>query len=192
VSRALPSAAFALALCAASAFAAEAEHGGGHASSEGWLLLVRHALNLGILAFLLMRFALPALRDFMRERAGNLREQMDSARRDLELAQRELRHLRAELDRADEEESELVLEAERAGQAEHEHLLARSREAAQRLRDDARRVADQELERARGVLRAEAAELATQLAGELLRERLDASDDRRLFDEFTQRAGNAS
>jgi F-type H+-transporting ATPase subunit b len=190
--RVVTACAFALTLHAASAFAAEAEHGAAHGSGEGWWLLARHALNLAILAFVLVRFALPALREFMRQRAEQLREQIDSARRDLELAQRELRQLRAELSRADEEERDLVADAERAAQAEQERLLARSRETADRLRDDARRIADQELERARGVLRAEAAELATQLAADLLRERLDASDDRRLFDEFAERAGNAS
>jgi F-type H+-transporting ATPase subunit b len=190
VIRVVTACAFALVL-AANAAAAGAEHDAAH-GSEGWWLLARHALNLAILAFVLVRFALPALREFMRQRADQLREQIDSARRDLDVAQRELRQLRVELSRADEDERDLVADAERAAQAEQERLLARSRETADRLRDDARRIADQELERARGVLRAEAAELATQLAADLLRERLDASDDRRLFDEFAQRAGSAS
>jgi F-type H+-transporting ATPase subunit b len=184
--------ALALAMTAGSALAAEAEHAGAHSASEGWWLLARHALNLAILAWLLVRFALPALQTFMRERAEKLRAQVDSARQALEAAQRELQKLRAQLEGADEDERDLVAEAERAAEAEQQRSLARSHENAARLRDDARRIADQEVERARGVLRAEAAELATELAAQLLRERLDAADDRRLFDEFAQRVERAS
>lgn len=185
-------AALLLALAAASAFAAGDEHAAGHASSEGLWILVRHALNLAILAFLLVRFALPALRDFMRQRSENLREQIGSAQRALEAAQRELTELRAQMQRADDEARELLVAAERAAQAEQPLAQQRAHEAAERLRDDARRVADQEIQRARDLLQGEAAKLATELAGQILRERLGPEDDRRLFDEFTARVGRAS
>lgn len=177
---------------ASRALAEAAEHGAAHSSSEGWTVLARHALNLAILGFVLVRFALPALRDFMRQRSEGLREQIDGAKRELAAAQQELQQLRSQLAGVDREGHDLVAQAERAAQAEQERSLARARENADRLREDARRIADQELERARGVLRAEAAELATDLAARLLRERIDASDDRRLFEEFAQRAGSAS
>jgi F-type H+-transporting ATPase subunit b len=181
-----------LAVAAGSAFAAADEHAAGHADGEGLWILARHALNLGILVFLLVRFALPALRDFMRQRSENLREQIGSAQRALEAAQRELADLRTQLQRADDEARELLVAAELAAQAEQPLAQQRARETADRLRDDARRVADQEIQRARDLLQGEAAQLATELAGELLRERLGPEDDRRLFDEFTARVGSSS
>lgn len=175
-----------------SAFAAGGEHAAEHAGSEGLWVLARHALNLGILVFLLVRFALPALRDFMRQRAENLREQIGSARTALEAAQRELSELRGQLQRADADARDLLADAQRSAEAEEPLALERSRENAERLREDARRVADQEVQRARGMLQAEAAKLATELAAQILRERLAPEDDRRLFDEFAARAGSAS
>ena len=188
----LSSGAFLLAMGAWSALAAEAEHAGGHAEGEGLWLLIRHALNLAILVFLLVKFALPVLRAFLRERAENLREQIGSARTALETAQRELAELRAQVQRSDDEARDLLAAAQRSAEAEEPLALERSRENAERLRDDARRVADQELQRARDLLQAEAAKLATELAAQILRERLGPDDDRRLFEEFSARVGSAS
>jgi F-type H+-transporting ATPase subunit b len=192
VKRAWIGAAVAALALAGRAWAEAAEHGGSHSSTEGWMVLARHALNLLVLSVLLVRFALPALRDFLSQRSDGLREQIDGARRELAAAQQELAQLRDQLATSEREERHLIAEAESAAQAEQQRSLARSHENADRLREDARRIADQEVERARGVLRAEAAELATELAARLLRERIDQSDERRLFDEFTQRVGSPS
>jgi len=174
------------------AWAEAGEHGAAHSTSEGWWVLARHALNLIALGWVLVRFALPALRDFMRQRSEALRERIDGAKLQLAAAQQELAQLRAQLGSADSEAQDLIEQAERAARAEQERSLERARESAERLREDARRIADQELERARAVLRAEAAQLATEAATRLLQERIDANDDRRLFDEFAQRMGSAS
>ena len=48
-------------------------------------------------------------------------------------------------------------------------------------------MAKQEIARARVVLRQEAAELATQLAGDLVRRNLEADDDRRLVSDAVER-----
>jgi F-type H+-transporting ATPase subunit b len=173
------------------ALAEESEHAAAH-GSEGWWLLLRHALNLAILVFVFVRFALPVLRDLMRQRAENLREQLGSAQAALEKAQRQLAELRTQLSRADDEARDLLADAERSAEAEQPLALERSRENAERLRADARKVADQEVQRARELLQAEAARLATELAAQLLRERLGPEDDRRLFDEFTGHVGRAS
>ena len=64
--------------------------------------------------------------------------------------------------------------------------------AGERIRTEARRVADSEVARARQALREEAANLATTLAREILQERLGADDDRRLTQEMIARIGGRS
>jgi F-type H+-transporting ATPase subunit b len=175
---------------ARAALAAGAEDSGAHHDSGGgWVILIKHALNLGILAFILIRFAVPFLRDFMLQRSQDIRDQIEASQRALEDAQAEIASLRAELSRAADHEREIGDQAAAAAESERARALVRAEENALRLREDARRIADQEVERARGLLRAEAAQLATQLAAEMLRERLTAEDDRRLFDEFAQHVG---
>src|SRR5262249_47826783 len=173
------------------ALAEESEHAAHH-GSEGWWLLVRHALHLAVLGLVFLRYALPGRRDLMRQRAENLREQLGSAQAALETAQRQLGELRTQLARADDEARDLLADAERSAEAEQPLALERSRENAERLRADARKVADQEVQRARELLQAEAARLATELAAQLLRERLGPEDDRRLFGEVTRHVRSAS
>ena len=77
-------------------------------------------------------------------------------------------------------------------QAERERTLERARLSAERIREEARRVADNEIVRARQVLRDEAAELATSIAAEFLRERITPEDDARLLADFVDRARELS
>ncbi len=163
-----------------------------HDSSEGWWVLVRHALNLAFLAFIVGRYAVPFLREFMEQRSREVRDQIEASQRALEAAQQEIDALRGQLARADDEARELLEQVAEAAEGERARSLTRTEESAQRIREDARRIADQEVERARHVLQAEAAQLAIELAAGLLRERLTEEDDRRLFGEFTEHVGNAT
>ncbi len=70
---------------------------------------------------------------------------------------------------------------------ESERLLAEARKSAERIHADAAAAIDQELQRARRELRAEASDLALKLAAEILRERVGESDRERLADEFITR-----
>ena len=70
---------------------------------------------------------------------------------------------------------------------ESERILAKAREAAARIKSDALEATSQELLRARRELRAEAAGLAVELAGEILKEQVGDADRQRLLDEFITR-----
>ncbi|MCE2390290.1 MAG: ATP synthase F0 subunit B [Proteobacteria bacterium] len=172
-------------LWAGTALAAE-EGGGG-----GLELLAFQALNLAILVFVITRFAGPAVRDYLRTRSRDIRERIDASQRALEQAQAEIAELRARLARSDEESRELVEQTARAAESEKQRSVARAEETAERIRGEARRVADREIDRARGVLQAEASQLAVELAEQILRERLTGDDDQRLVEEFAQRIGEA-
>ncbi len=104
-------------------------------------------------------------------------------------AEAELERLRRRLEGFDAEARELVAVATEAAEGERSRALERAAAAAERLRGEARRVADQEVKRARQELRAEAAELATALAGEILREVMTPDDDKRLVNDFIDRVG---
>jgi F-type H+-transporting ATPase subunit b len=70
---------------------------------------------------------------------------------------------------------------------ESERILAKAQEAAARIKSDALEATSQELLRARRELRAEAAGLAVELAGEILKEQVGDADRQRLLDEFITR-----
>ncbi len=76
-------------------------------------------------------------------------------------------------------------------ESERDQILADARAGADRIQRTARTAIDQELRRAKKVLRGEAAELAVDLAAGMLRDRVTDEDRARLVDEFIARVEQA-
>lgn len=167
-----------------------------HAAAEGggtsWTVLALHVLNFGFLLWLLNRFAKKPILDFISQRSFGIRHDIEAAEQKLADAESEIARLRERIAGL-EDERERILDAA-AAQAEHERgqAVERARETSARIAEDAQRVAAQEIERARQELRAEAAELATTLAGSILRDQLTEDDDQRLVREFVGSIGDRS
>ena len=180
----------ALPLLAASSMAwaaggADPDHG------VSWSVLGLHTLNFGFLLFLLYRYGRGPLLGYLADRSQGIRREIESAEERLAHAERELEELRTRLTRFDGEVRSILETAGAMAEQEKARQIERAHETAARIREDAERMAGQELERARQILRAEAAELATQLAAELLREQMTPEDDQRLVSEFVERLGGA-
>ena len=164
-----------------------------HAShGPNYWLLGMHVLNTVILGTLLVRFAGPALNSFLRDRSDGIRDRIADAEGKLAEATREIQELRARLGEVSDTRDRLTREARSQGESEKQRIVERAEHSAERIREEARRVADQEIARARQALQAEAAQLATELAGDLLRERMTPDDHARLVGEFTDRVGRAN
>ncbi len=167
-----------------------ASEGGAH--GPNFTLLAFQILNAGILLFVLIRYAGPALRDFFHSRSVLIRDSIEGAQEQLRAAEAEIAELRARLQAFEGESGQLVEGAAEAAEAERQRMLDRARATAQRIREDAERVADSEIERARQALRAEAARLATELAGQMLRDEATAEDDQRIVGEFIDKLGGSA
>ena len=174
----------ALALASPAFAAADAE---GH--GPDWFLLGLQILNTAILVFILVRFARRPLRDFLVQRSRGIRQDIERGEEQLREASEQLESLRQRLDAFDRESAELVADAEQRALAERTLVMQRAERIAERLRGEAERVADREVERARRALRDEAAELAVSVAGELVRDEIRPEDDERLVREYTQHVG---
>jgi F-type H+-transporting ATPase subunit b len=154
------------------------------AHGPDWATLGIALLNFAALLFVLHRFALPTIQSFFFQRSEGIRKQLDQAQSRLRSAEAELAALRQRQGSIDHEAQRLVAELRSEASAERERSLARVAATTERIREDASRVAEREIARARAELRAEAATLAAQLAGGMLREKLRPEDQQRLLDEF--------
>jgi F-type H+-transporting ATPase subunit b len=168
--------------------------GGGHgeeAAAHGpdWWQFGRHVLNLSILIGVLIYFAGPALRDFFKQRSEDIRREIEAAENALREAEAEIAEFRSRLSGFDDEARQLLDAAAEAAERDKVRVIERAQQTAERIREDAKRVADQELARARAELHAQAVVLATEIAADVLREQTSAEDDRRLVGEFTERMG---
>lgn len=185
----LPAATFAVLAVRTAAFASESAHGGEGAhgpDSAAWLTLGFAFFNFTLFVLLLLKYAWPAVRDFLASRHQEVADAMAAA----EEARKETEAIRAEFaqkEAALEETRRRMIEEIRQGAAsDREKALREAQAAAERLRADAERQAEHDLARARRELRAEAARLAADLAEKEVRVRITDADRSRLVREFVE------
>jgi F-type H+-transporting ATPase subunit b len=167
---------------------AAASESGGHAPSVG--LLVLNFVNFALYAYILRRFAWPPISRYLKDRHAGVVAALEAARR----AQAEAEAIKAEY-----EEKLRTLEADAAraraevlaiAEVEARNLLDQARHAADRVRNDARLVAEQEVARARRLLQEESAALVAHVAGELIARHLTPQDQSRFIADFVAQAAD--
>lgn len=162
-------------------------HAAGGGEEPDLTTLILQGVNLLILIGVLVYFARKPVQDFFRDRRSHVTTELDSAAGVLSEAEGRLAEWQGRAERLDAEVEEIKRTARERAAYERERILADAEASAERIRRDAEAAVDQEVTRARQELRAEAAELATQLAAELLQQNVGDEDQRRLVDEFVSR-----
>lgn len=136
--------------------------------------LVGQAITFALLVVFTMKFVWPPLTNMMDERAKRIADGLAAAERgkqDLEAAEKRVAD---ELQKARQQATEILMAAEkRAGQIVEE-AKDNARTEGARLLADARGEIDQEVLRAKEVLRQQVAELAVAGAERILRKEIDA------------------
>jgi F-type H+-transporting ATPase subunit b len=164
------------------AIAEEAAHE--HAGGPEWHLLLYSTVNLAIFVWILARYVMPSVRNWVRER----RVQVVSALQEAAAAKAEAEKLQAEcaarLAQIDGTIAEMRTQALRDAERERERILAAAHKTAEAIRKDAERAAAYELRRTREQLRAELVRQAVRIAEEATRSRWSADDQRRFVAEF--------
>ena len=150
--------------------------------------LVFPAINFALFAVIVVKYVIPALREYLRRRAEDVTAtitQADAALADAEALMASTR-TRAQAVAAERASicDDLVTTATRHA----ERLRAQAEETGKRRLADAALVAEQERRRALGEVRAEVAALATELAESRLRGALSADDQRAFVEEFLEEA----
>jgi F-type H+-transporting ATPase subunit b len=174
-----------LVLLPRTAFAATGGTEGG-----GWSFFWQVA-NLALLLGVLVWFGRTPVRQYFGERRHRVREDLERSERLLAEAETQLAAWRAKLARLDAEIGEAHEASRRLAEAECERILSEARASAERIRRDATTAVDQEMRRVRAALRAEASDLALEIAEGILREELGAADRERLVAEFVERIERA-
>jgi F-type H+-transporting ATPase subunit b len=166
------------------AFAAEehAEHAA-HAA-PGIETLFFPVVNFAIFAYVIARYAWPALRGGLAERKKVVEKELaegDRARKEAQAMVAEIEARRAGLAAEGER-----LVREMRGEAEHERdaLVNAARQTADRIRADAKLLGDQEADRAAHAIREEVAAKVLARVATALRERVKPEDEARFVDEF--------
>lgn len=186
--RVLPAAALFVLAGASIAFAS----GGGEAGGFSFWAFFWQVVNFAVLATLLIVFGRKPIRDFFRNRSETIKKSLDEARQARELAEKALAEVEERLKTKDREIEEMMATAEQAGKKEREAITREGERLSQKLVEQAKANIDFELSKAREAIKAEAVELAMELAEKKIQGKLSDEDQRRLFEEALSRLENRS
>ena len=146
--------------------------------------LVYPALNLLLLLVVLTAVFRKPFRGYFADRRVRIQGEIEAAARLRKEAEDRYASWQKRMSELDAELERIHSTARQRAELERDRIVEAARAAATRIRHDAGVAVEHELRRAREQLREDAANLAVELAGDLLREQLDDADRKRLLDEF--------
>lgn len=169
-----------ISLMAWSAFASEeaaAEHG---SPVMDWVWKI---VNFAILVFILVKFAGKPLKGFLQKRTELIEKTLQEAKEAKELATKSLREVQERLKGKDKEIEEIIAFSRASGEKEREALLREGERMGERVIEHAKANIEFELDKAKTAIRAEAVELAMELAEKKLGEKLTPDRQKKLLEE---------
>lgn len=145
--------------------------------------------NFAIYAFILYKFALPLVRDFLKSRREEVMSTIAQSAAKKQAAEALVSDYKAKIAGLDKEISAMRAVLHDEGEREKTRLVVEAEALAGKIREDAVFLAEQEVKIARQQLRQEMANQAEATARALVERNLTAADQNRLADEFIQNIG---
>ena len=148
------------------------------------LLFLAQLVNFGILYWILARFAFPALRKTLDERAATIREGIANAEEAKQSLNKANQQAQGIIQQAQQRGQQIIAEATTNGERLRVQYENEAKARADEVAEQNRRRMAQEESQARNALRQQVADLAISAAGRVVGESLDGPRQRRLVDEF--------
>jgi len=149
------------------------------------------ALNFLIYLAIIVKFALPPIRSYLKNRRDEVVATMTQASAKKAAAQALVAEYKAKLAALDQQVMSLQATLREEGERDKAKLLGDANTMAAKIKADASVLADQEVKMARQKIREDMAIQAEATARALLQRNLSADDQNRLADEFIQSIGQA-
>ena len=145
--------------------------------------------NFLIYAFILVKFALPWVRDFLKTRRDEVVSAITQAAAKKQAAEALVCDYKIKLSGLDNEIQNIQAVLRDEGEREKARLVSEAEALATKIKEDAAFLAEQEVKVARQQLRQEMANQAEATARAWMETNLSAADQNRLAEEFTQNIG---
>jgi F-type H+-transporting ATPase subunit b len=148
-------------------------------------------LNFLIFAYLIKRFVLPVIQDYLRSRREAILSSVKEADQAKKRAEETVQEYRSRLARLEEEMKAIQEDLRKEGEREKMKLVQEATNLATRIQEDARFLSEQEFKLARQAVRQEMALKAQLAATEMIQGQLTAADQNRLVEEFLRGVGQS-
>lgn len=165
--------------------------GGGEHADSGVILkdFLYRCFNFALMVGLLVYFVRKPIRNGLRNRREEIETMLADAQAAKEAAEAKYREYSEKLEKATEEIEGISAAIRREGELERDKILAHARDMSEKILQEAEARAANAVARAKDELRAEAAQLAVDLAEEYLKKEFSPSDQKRLVEEYMQKVG---
>lgn len=161
-----------------------AEEAGHGAEWKEWLWKI---LNFAILVFILVKFLGKPFKNFLKQRTELIEKTLKEAREAKELAAKALAEVEDRLKSKDKEIQDIISISERSARVEYDQLIKQGEEMREKVIAQAKSNIDYELKAAIDTIKAEAVEIAMELAEKKIKERLSETEQMRLIEESLSR-----
>lgn len=158
---------------------------GAEAASHGseWKEWLWKILNFAILVFILIKFIGKPLREFLRQRTELIEKTLNEAKEAKGLAEKALYEVEKRLSLKDREIQEIINHSERSAKAEQDLLINQGEQIKAKIIEHAKANIDHELRITKDAIKAEAVEIAMEIAEQKLKKRLSEEKQLELVNE---------
>ena len=178
----LLSAVYCLLFIASPVFAAEE---GGHGGESGMVWRIVNFAILALAVFLMLRYL--KVKDFFADRKKSIIAELEEAKKAKEDAERKVKEFELKFSSLDKRLEEIYQEIREEGKIEKKRIIEEAIKLADRIQEQARLAAEQEIKKAKEEIKGEIAKVAVEMAEEILRSELTAADHERLIKEYLEK-----
>ena len=178
-------------LCLALGSLALASSGGGEGEAHGFDFksFIWPVVNFGILVTILFVFAKKPLQNFFKHRSETIEKTLKEATEAKEAAVKALAKIEERLKVKDSEIQAIMSAAQRSGEQERDKIIEESEKLKERILEQAKTNIEFELKGAKDAIKAEAVDLAMELAEKKLKEKLTKEEQEKLLAESLTKIG---
>ena len=171
------------------AFAAVAFASGGEEHTPLWKEYMWKIINFLVLIIVLFKFAKKPLQNFLQQRSETIAKTLQEAKAAREAAEKALREVEGRLKTKDAEIEAIIAAAKRSGETERNAIIEESARLKEKIAEQAKTNIEFELKQAKEIIKAEAVELAMDLAEKKLKEKLTKAEQEKLLDDSLVKIG---
>ncbi|MGM7634733.1 F0F1 ATP synthase subunit B [Bacillus sp. Hm123] len=142
-----------------------------------------------VLLALIKKFAWGPLMGIMQQREEHIASEIESAEKSRVEANKLLDETRAELKASRQEAQSIIENAKKVGDDQKNEIIAAARAEAERLKESAKMEIDQQKEQALAAVREQVASLSVLIASKVIEKELSAADQEKLINDYIKEAG---
>jgi len=158
---------------------------GGHGGESGMVWRIVNFAILALAVFLIVRYL--KVKDFFADRRNSIRAELEEAKKAKEDAENKLKEFELKFSAIDKRIKEIYQEIRSEGEIEKKRIIEEAIRLSDRIQEQARAAAAQEIKKAREEIKGEIAKVAVEMAEEILRSELTAADHERLIKEYLEK-----